>query len=77
MFSGPFRKLDSQMIADEITAMYKQMQQLAVVFADVSAAKRVTDTVRKRIEKFMGYLPLLHSVCNPGLRDRHWILVRL
>jgi dynein heavy chain len=47
------------------------------VFADVSAAKRVTDTVRKRIEKFMGYLPLLHSVCNPGLRDRHWILVRL
>ncbi|EFX62065.1 hypothetical protein DAPPUDRAFT_271084 [Daphnia pulex] len=42
----PFRKLDSQMIADEITAMYKQMQQLAIVFADVSAAKRVTKTVR-------------------------------
>ncbi|EFX77268.1 hypothetical protein DAPPUDRAFT_321531 [Daphnia pulex] len=45
-FLGPFRKLDSQMIADEITAMYKQMQQLAIVFADVSAAKRVTKTVR-------------------------------
>ncbi|EFX65497.1 hypothetical protein DAPPUDRAFT_333133 [Daphnia pulex] len=74
-FLGPFSKLDSQMIADEITAMYKQMQQLAIVFADVSAAKRVTETIRKRIEKFMGYLPLLHSVCNPGLRDRHWILI--
>ncbi|EFX67265.1 hypothetical protein DAPPUDRAFT_261904 [Daphnia pulex] len=36
----------SQMIADEITAMYKQMQQLVIVFADVSAAKRVTETVR-------------------------------
>lgn len=65
------------MIASEINAMYKQMQQLAIVFADVTAAKRVTDTVRKRIVKFMGYLPLLHAVCNPGLRERHWILVRL
>ncbi len=34
------------MIADEITTMYWQMQQLAIVFADVSAAKRVTETVR-------------------------------
>jgi hypothetical protein len=65
------------MIADEINAMSQQMKQLAIVFADVSAAKRVTDTVRKRIEKFLGYLPLLHAVCNPGLRERHWILVRL
>lgn len=74
---GPFRKLDSQMIANEINAMYKQMQQLAIVFADVTAAKRVADTVRKRIEKFMSYLPLLHAVCNPGLRQRHWILVKV
>jgi dynein heavy chain len=44
------------MITDEINAMYKQMPQLAIVFADVTAAKRVADTVRKRIEKFMSYL---------------------
>ena len=73
--AGPFKHLDSQMITDEVNAMHKQMLQLGAVFADVCTAKRVADTVRKRIEKFMGFLPLLHAVCNPGLRERHWILV--
>lgn len=65
------------MIATEINAMHKEMLKLGAVFADVHAAKRVADTVRKRIEKFMGFLPLLHAVCNPGLRERHWILVKI
>lgn len=56
--------------------MHRQMVQLGTVFADVSGAKRVAETVRKRIEKFMGFLPLLHAVCNPGLRERHWTHVR-
>ena len=63
------------MIDTEISAMHKEMLKLGAVFENVSAAKRVADTVRKRIEKFMSFLPLLHAVCNPGLRERHWILV--
>lgn len=55
--------------------MHEQMIQLGAIFADVPGAKRVADTVRKRIEKFVGFLPLLHAVCNRGLRERHWILV--
>lgn len=74
--TGPFRKLDSQAIATEINNMHRQMTQLGVVFADIHGAKRVADTVRKRIEKFMSFLPLLHAVCNPGLRERHWVLVK-
>lgn len=67
--------MDSQAIAAEINSMHRQMTQLGIVFADVNGAKRVADTVRKRIEKFMSFLPLLHAVCNPGLRERHWVLV--
>lgn len=63
------------MIAAEVSAMHRQMIQLGVVFADVIGAKRVAETVRKRIDKFMGFLPLLHAVCNPGLRERHWVQV--
>ena len=76
-FHGPFLNLDSQMIANETRTMHQQMIQLGVIFADVHGAKRVADTVRKRIEKFIGFLPLFHAVCNPGLRERHWIQVKL
>ena len=68
--------LDSQFIGQEIARMYKQMAQLAIIFNDVVGAKRVANTVLKRIDKFRGFLPLLHAVCNRGIRDRHWILVR-
>ena len=57
--------------------MHEQMIQLGAIFGDVAGAKRVADTIRKRIEKFVGFLPLLHAVCNKGLRERHWQLVHL
>ena len=40
-YTGPFRNLDSQMVAEEITTLHKQVVQLGSVFADVFGAKRV------------------------------------
>ena len=74
---GPFRGLHSQTIAVDVNGMHRQLVDLGVLFRDSLGAKRVVDTVRKRMEKFIGYLPLLHAVCNPGLRERHWITVCL
>jgi len=75
MFSGPFRGLDSQIIARDINSMHKQILELGTLFQDSVGAKRVVDTVRTRMDKFISYIPLMHAVCNPGLRQRHWILV--
>lgn len=74
-FHGPFKNLDSQEIDKEIHSMHQQTIQLGTIFAEVPGAKRVADTIRKRIEKFIGFLPLLHAVCNPGLRERHWLQI--
>jgi len=76
-YTGPFRNLDSQMVAEEITTLHQQVVQLGSVFADVFGAKRVVETIRKRMEKFISYLPLLHAICNPGFTVRHWTLVFL
>jgi dynein heavy chain len=28
--------------------------------------------MRTKIEEFREHMPLIHTLCNPGLRDRHW-----
>ena len=28
--------------------------------------------IQTSVEKFKGYIPLGQTLCNPGLRDRHW-----
>lgn len=28
--------------------------------------------MKGKIDKFKQHLPVLHVICNPGIRDRHW-----
>ena len=72
---GPFRNLNAHEVAEEIKGLHKQIVLLGSVFADTLGAKRVVETIRKRMEKFIGFLPLLHAICNPGFAARHWHLV--
>lgn len=30
---------------------------------------------RSKIEKFRVHMPILHTLCNPGLRERHWEMI--
>ena len=76
-FHGPFCELDSQYVAQETDNMLQQIIHLGVTFSNVPGPKKVADVVQKRIEKFRNFVPLLHAVCNPGLRERHWLAVRI
>jgi len=64
-------------VATETDAMHAQIVQLGIDFAGVPGPKKVADVVQKRIEKFRTFVPLLHAVCNAGLRERHWLAVRI
>ncbi len=33
---------------------------------------KMTQAVQEQIEQFKDYLPVVHILCNPGLRQRHW-----
>lgn len=64
--------LDAEQISDEVEDMWKLMYKLSKVFQDQPGPRKVADTVRSRIDKFRLYIPLLLTICNPGLRERHW-----
>ena len=52
--------------------MYSTACSLSKTFSDAPAARRISETIRAKIEKFRTYMPVLHTLCNPGLRKRHW-----
>ena len=43
------------------------------MFAPVKLAQTVLDQVKE----FKEYLPVIHILCNPGLRQRHWDKVEM
>ena len=45
---------------------------LSKTFSTTPAPRRIAETIRTKIEKFRTYMPILHTLCNPGLRERHW-----
>lgn len=32
---------------------------------------------RVKVERFRTFMPVLESICNPGMKDRHWELVSI
>ena len=51
------------------------MYKLAKSLSD-QGPRSVADRKKGQIDKFKQHLPLLHCICNPGIRDRHWEQVR-
>lgn len=71
-FYGPFADLDADGVAEEVETMWRTLYKLAKVFFDNPGAKRIAEMIRVKVEKFKYFVPLLQSVCNKGLRQRHW-----
>ncbi|CAB4069326.1 DNAH [Lepeophtheirus salmonis] len=71
-YNGPLKGLDPNEIQKMVEEMLENATKLAKVFSDTPSARRIAETMRSKIEKFRAYLPVLHTLCNSGMRDRHW-----
>ncbi|XP_076039498.1 dynein axonemal heavy chain 7-like [Oratosquilla oratoria] len=69
---SPVGTHDPDMIAQDVAATWRTVYKLEKTFADVPAAKNVVIAVRQRIEQFREHLPLVQTLGNPGLKERHW-----
>ena len=69
---GPFTSLNAEEIENEVGDMWRTMYKLTKSFGDQPGPRRIADSVKGKIDKFKQHLPILHTICNPGIRDRHW-----
>ncbi|KAF2360954.1 Dynein heavy chain domain-2 [Trinorchestia longiramus] len=63
---------DPDAIAQDVAATWRSVYKLEKVFTDLPAAKTLVIAVRQRIEQFREHLPLVLTLGNPGLKERHW-----
>lgn len=73
--NGPFKELNSEDIDQEVSDMWRTMYKLTKTFSDQPGPRRIAESVKAKIDKFKAHLPILHTICNPGIRDRHWDLM--
>ncbi|KAF6029438.1 DNAH3 [Bugula neritina] len=69
---GPFQAMNAEDIDNDVNDMWRLMYKLNKTFSDIVGPRTVADKIRRKIEQFKAHLPLLHVICNPGIRDRHW-----
>lgn len=69
--------LNAENIEAELGEMFRTMYKLGKVFADQAIPRNAADRVRRSMDKFKLHQPLLNVICNPGIRDRHWVEVPL
>lgn len=69
---GAFTSLNAEEIENEVGDMWRSMYKLTKTFSDQPGPRRIADSVKGKIDKFKQHLPILHTICNPGIRDRHW-----
>jgi len=69
---GPFHDLNAIEIKEIVDNMWKTLYKLARTLQDYPGSKRVAEIVRGKVDNFKKYLPVLETICNPGIHDRHW-----
>ncbi|KAI9347975.1 dynein heavy chain and region D6 of dynein motor-domain-containing protein [Zopfochytrium polystomum] len=70
--TGPFLKLDPEVVENEVMNMWRVMFKLSNTFENDKYPMDICEITKDQIERFKVHLPLVTTLCNPGLRDRHW-----
>ncbi|OAJ39728.1 hypothetical protein BDEG_23556 [Batrachochytrium dendrobatidis JEL423] len=70
--TGSFLKLEPEGIENDVMNMHRNIYKLTLTFPADSAPFNFAQITKEQIERFKVHLPLVSTLCNPGLRDRHW-----
>lgn len=73
---GPVFKLDASVVESEVDEMFRTAFKLAQSLAETApVVAKVAEEIKRSIAAFKPHVPLLHILCNAGMRDRHWTTV--
>ncbi|XP_076449948.1 dynein axonemal heavy chain 7-like [Babylonia areolata] len=69
---GPMINIDPDTVDQDVGNFWRGMYKLEKGFEHVPAPKKIAQKVKVKVEEFKQHLPLVQTLFNPGLRDRHW-----
>ncbi|GIY10033.1 dynein heavy chain 7, axonemal [Caerostris extrusa] len=69
---GPIHQVEPELVEQEVMTLWRLLYKLEKTFSDTREPRRIAESVKSTVEKFKEYIPLVQTLCNPGLRDRHW-----
>ncbi|CAL8107738.1 unnamed protein product [Calicophoron daubneyi] len=69
---GPMDKVDPEQVDMEVSNQYRTLYKLEKSFDTLPAPRKIASKVRSKVEEFKEHLPLIRTLFNPGLRERHW-----
>ncbi|TPP57810.1 Dynein heavy chain [Fasciola gigantica] len=72
---GPMEKVDPEQVDNEVSNQYRTLYRLEKSFDSLPAPRKIASKVRVKVEEFKEHLPLIRTLFNPGLRDRHWVQI--
>ncbi|XP_053593796.1 dynein axonemal heavy chain 3 [Microplitis demolitor] len=74
-YYGPFSGLNAEQIREETDNTWKILYKLGRALSDTPGARRIAEMIRGKVEKFKQFIPVLQTICTPGLQERHWELI--
>ncbi|KAJ3039074.1 Dynein heavy chain 7, axonemal [Rhizophlyctis rosea] len=69
---GNLLELDAEQIEAEVDGLKREMYRLLGTLVADAAPQNIAKQVKEKIDEFMVNIPLIHVLCNPGMRERHW-----
>ncbi|PSN56752.1 Dynein heavy chain 7 [Blattella germanica] len=63
---------DPDEIDTDVGTYYRTIYKLEKVFTEQPAVHGLASTVRENIETFREYMPIVQTLGNPGMKERHW-----
>ncbi|XP_060067000.1 dynein axonemal heavy chain 7-like [Ylistrum balloti] len=69
---GPMSGVDPDEVEQDVGNFWRNLYKLEKQFDSVPSAKKIAHKVKAKVEEFREHMPLVNTLFNPGLRDRHW-----
>lgn len=69
---GDMTKMNPDDIEQEVSATWRSLYKLEKELGDNPKAKSIATATKAIVDEFKENLPIISTICNPGLRERHW-----
>lgn len=63
---------EPEQIEETIGNLYRAVYKLEKQFSDSPSTQRLATGIKNSIDEFKIHLPLINTLGNPGMKDRHW-----